>query len=97
MIEEIIRIIEQVKERITHDSDIVWTGYNSAEELRAELDMFTAQLKQGDLSSLQELHIHFLPTSALQEHSISNGWMDEYIRLAEKFDTLFASIKRNSC
>ena len=96
MRQDLIKIIEEVKERITDNSDIVWTGYDSAKKLRTELEIYIEQLKSGDLTSLSELHKHFLPTCTFQEHSISNGWADEYIRLSEKFDTFYETLKNHS-
>ena len=96
MTQDLISLIEKVKEKITDNSAIIWTGYNSAKELRDELESYIEQLKSGDTSSIEELHTHFLPTSTFQEHSISNGWADEYIRLSEKFDSLYATINSSS-
>ena len=50
MTKELICIIETVKEKITDNSDVVWTGYNTAKELRKELEKYIDQLKIGDTS-----------------------------------------------
>ena len=94
MIQDLVDIIENVKAKITDNSDIVWTGYDSAKELRNELDTYIQQLKAGNTTSLEELHKHFLPTCTFQEHSISNGWAAEYIMLSEKFDIIYARMKK---
>ena len=93
MLEELISILEKTKLKISDDSDMVWTGYNGAKELRAEIDLYINQIKGGDLNGLEELSKYFLPTSTFQEHSISNGWADEYLRLAEGFDKIYYSLK----
>lgn len=90
----IISILEQVKEHITDDSDMVWTGYNSAKELRDELDTYIQQLTENDTACLEKLHGHFLPTSNFQEHSLSNGWADAYLRLVEQFDANYALLQK---
>ena len=96
MTKDLIRIIESVKEKITDNSDVVWTGYNTAKELRKELEKYIDQLKIADASCPDRLHTHFLPTGTFQEHSISNGWSDEYMKLSEKFDAIFATMKSHS-
>ena len=72
---------------------MVWTGYNTAKELRDEIDLYVNQIKRGDLKGLEELSKYFLPTATFQEHSVSNGWPDEYLRLAEDFDKIYNSLK----
>ena len=37
-----------------------------------------------------ELKLLFAPTGALQDTSIANGWAEEYLLLAARFDTLIA-------
>jgi hypothetical protein len=93
---ELIEIIKKVREKITDDSDIVWTYYDNAKQLRDELDANVQKLKLGDTSSLEELEILFLPTATLQEHAISNGWSDDYLKLAAEFDNLYSTIKNRS-
>ncbi|AXY73643.1 hypothetical protein D3H65_06465 [Paraflavitalea soli] len=95
LFQEVASIIVEVKEKITDDSDVVWAGYNSPIELRIEIDDHLALLRGGDYNALENIKVHFLPTCTFQEHSISNGWADEYITLSERFDSLYAKIKRN--
>jgi hypothetical protein len=93
---ELIEIIKKVKEQITDDSDMVWMHYDNAKQLRDELDVNVQKLTLGDTSSLVELKNLFLPTAALQEHAISNGLSDDYLKLAAKFDNLYSTIKNRS-
>ena len=43
-----------------------------------------------------ELKLLFAPTGALQETSIDNGWADEYLLLAARFDGLIEQSPNNS-
>jgi hypothetical protein len=87
---EAINIINQVKTKITDESDMAWTHYDTAKQLREELELYIRQFQNGDVSSLEKVKFLFLPTATLQEHSIANGWPDEYLALAEKFDSLYS-------
>lgn len=93
MLEAFITIIQTVQNKITDDSDVVWTRYATPAELLADLDVFIQQLKAGNANCLRQLDTLFAPTGSFQELAISNGWGDEYIRLAEEFDKLYASMK----
>lgn len=96
MIEILIDILKQVKERFADSSDMLWTSYETAKEVRDELDVYIEQLTTGDNNCLDNLSIHFLPTSTFQEHSLQNGWSNEYMKLSEKFDSIYAKIKNHS-
>jgi hypothetical protein len=84
--ESIINIIETVKQKFTQESDMVWTGRDSAEETSKELDLYIRQLRDGNMKCLANLADYFAPTGFFQEHSLSNGWGYEYLELAKKFD-----------
>jgi hypothetical protein len=96
MIKDLIDIIEKVKEKITDAGNMVWTDYNNAKELRDELEFYIRELQAGNNTCLEKLHVLFLPTGTLQEHSISNGWADEYIVLSENFDKVSATMKNHN-
>lgn len=95
MNQELIDIINKVKDKISDDSDMVWTHYDTAKELRDELEFYMHEVRNGDMSSLEKIKLLFLPTATFQEHSISNGWPDEYLALAEKFDNLYSITNRS--
>ena len=90
MTSELIDLIKQVQSKIADDSNMTWTHYDKPEQLKNELDQYIKELQAGDFRPLEELKLLFLPTATLQEHSISNGWADEYMELSEKFDKLNA-------
>lgn len=79
-------ILVKVRERITDDSDLLWTSFETADELRQEIDGLICRLQQNDNKAIDDIYTHFLPTSTFQEHSIQNGWSDEYMKLADEFD-----------
>lgn len=93
LFQEVANIVLAVKDKITDDSDVVWAGYNSPIELRTEIDDHLSLLQGGDYNALENIKVHFLPTCTFQEHSISNGWADEYMTLSERFDSLYNKIK----
>ena len=93
---ELIDIIKKVKEKLTDDSDMVWAHYDNAKQLRDELDTNVQKLKFGDTSSLEELKMLFSPSASLKEHAISNGWSDEDLKLATKFDNIYSTMKNRS-
>jgi hypothetical protein len=47
-------------------------------------------LERGSEPNRDELKLLFAPTGALQETSMDNGWVREYLTLSEAFDGLIA-------
>ncbi len=92
--EDLIDIIEKVKEKTTDSSDMVWTKYDNAKEIRDELDTYIRQLQKHSLESLDKLYMLFLPTASLQEHATTNDWAEEYLDLSAKFDKLYAKRRK---
>lgn len=61
-----------------------------------ELSKDIELLKLCDYETLEKVNIEFLATSTYQELSLSDGWSDEYLILAYKFDDLYLKISKNN-
>lgn len=70
------------------DNDFAWSGWESAEEALQEIDSALATLEEGRPPGVY-LKVLFLPTGPLQELSLSSGWGDEFVALANRFDEAF--------
>lgn len=90
---ELIDILLKVKEKISDDSDLMNTGFNSAEEFRNEIDQCIAGIKENKPKAIKQTNEHFQPTATFQEHSLQNDWSDEYLKLAERFDKIYERLK----
>lgn len=86
---EIIYLLTEIKAKITDDSDVVWTRFNTVDELREHIDNHILRLNEGDKKVINDINVDFGPTSTFQELSIQNGWSEDYIILASKFDRLY--------
>jgi len=86
---EIIALLTEIKNKVKDDSDVVWTRFNTVDELRGHIDNCISRLNQGDKNVIKDIDIDFGPTSTYQELSIQNGWSDDYMRLATQFDNLY--------
>jgi hypothetical protein len=81
-----IEILEKLRVYITDDSDMMYSAFELPVDLRKEIDDIAGGLRRGDMKKMETAYLDFLPTSAFQEHSMQNGWSDEYLKLAEEFD-----------
>ncbi len=91
--EELLRIIGYLKSTLTPETKLSCSYFESVEKLEEVLDELSEAVKAGDLNCLKDLNMYFLPTSSFQELSIRNGWSNEYLELASKFDRIHHKYK----
>ena len=93
LIKEAIDILLKIKAKITDDSDLMWTSFETANELRNEIDAYISELKANRKEIIHEVYSHFLPASTFQEHSMQNGWSEDYHKWAKRFDSIYETLK----
>lgn len=87
--QNIADILKQLKGFITQKTNTFWTGFESANAFLEELNRDIERIEACDFEALEKVMIEFAPTGTYQELSLSNGWSDDYIKLANKFDKLY--------
>ncbi|MGX7666650.1 hypothetical protein [Flavobacterium pedocola] len=88
----ISELLQRVKDKINSETDTVWAGFDSSEKLKSEIILDIEKIEFCDYETLEKVKVDFLPTSTYQELSISNGWGEEYLEIASKFDSLYSKI-----
>ncbi len=94
--QELISILKTVRVNISDDSDCDWSYFETPQQARSEIDQYIVELKNANMASLPDISTHFAPTAGYQELSLQNGWSDQYIELADKFDTIHSKLKNCS-
>lgn len=74
---ELLRIIASIRSTLTPETSVLFADFESVEKLMEELDRISEGITLGKIECLEDLSIHFLPTSSFQELSIENCWSDE--------------------
>lgn len=92
--QKVRQILETIKGWTTDETDTVWAGYDNGKEFLVDLNADIEKIKFCDFETLDKLNMKFAPTSTYQEISLSNGWGNEFLKLAEQFDKLYEKIKR---
>jgi hypothetical protein len=67
-------------------NDFAWSSWEDAGAALAELDGLIAALESGRLPPRLDVSVLFAATGPIQEVSISSGWGDEFLALAERCD-----------
>ena len=69
------------------DNDFSWSSWPSQEAALLEMDQHLDWLNRGGVPNLWDL---VAPTGRAQEVSLSSGWGDEYLLVAERIETALA-------
>jgi hypothetical protein len=89
---ELIAVLKDARALLAKpDNDYSWSSWESAKDALEEIDGLIADLRNGPIPDFDDVRVLFLPTGPIQEVSLSSGWGDEFLKLAERAD---AAIKR---
>ena len=88
---ELVSVLREARVLLAHpDNDFVWSSWQGAVDALSEVDGCIASLEAGIMPPSLELSILFAPTGPIQEVSLSSGWGQEFLAVAERFDHAFA-------
>jgi hypothetical protein len=86
-IEALIHVLESAIELVQiPDNDFAWSYWEDADQAKAEINKLISFVKSGKLPERVEVAIVFAPTGPLQEISLSSGWAEPFLKVAEKYD-----------
>lgn len=69
----------------SEDNDFTWSSWDDRNAGLAELDEILFALRGGFEVPVHTLRVLFAPTGPIQEVSLSSGWGDAFIALADRF------------
>lgn len=86
-LDALLTIFSEVRTLLARpENDFDWSSWQDEEDALAEIDAIIASLRTGDLSDPMTLRVLFAPTGPMQEVSLSSGWGNRFLELAERFD-----------
>jgi hypothetical protein len=68
------------------DNRFEWSSWHNAGAALREIDALIEGVRNGQLPDATQLRVLFAPTGPLQEVSLSSGWADAYLALADRID-----------
>ena len=74
-------------------TDVCWSRYNTPDEVICDLEIIENGVLNKDLESIDRLLFLLAPTGDLQEISLSSGWGDEFLDIAETMEKEAKKIK----
>jgi hypothetical protein len=88
---KLISVLKETRDFLArNENDFSWSSWENQSEALSEIDSVIANLENGKMPDIRYL---FGPTGRIQEVSLSSGWGEEFIELANRFDIEFATAK----
>ena len=70
------------------ENDFTWSSWEDTEAALREIDALIALVSNGALPDRRQLAVLFAPTGPIQEVSVSSGWGEMFLELAERLDAV---------
>lgn len=94
--EELLKILRETRALLElPENDFGWSSWNNARDALAELDPLMANVASGRHFDFTKLSTLYAPTGCIQEVSISSGWGQKFVEIAEKFDSALMNYCRD--
>jgi hypothetical protein len=84
-LDKLIGVLNDTKERLSGSGESVWSNCTCA-ELVALINQNLERIVKEGTYDRQELDLLYAPTTSLQDTAIDNGWGQEFLVLAERYD-----------
>ncbi len=93
----LISVFEETRELLADPgNDFTWSSWVGREDALRELDGILSSLWCGVLPKSLSMEVLYAPTGPIQEVSLSSGWGEAFLALAERFDEAMALAVANS-
>ena len=93
-LKKLIAILKETKSLLALDgNDFSWSSWLDQNQAVSEIDSIITALENG---SVPEIGVLFAPTGPIQEVSVSSGWGNKFLELAERFDKEYATVRNRS-
>ncbi|MEO7211946.1 hypothetical protein [Mucilaginibacter sp.] len=91
--QKIIEILSVIRSKINDQTDFLYTYWGCATDALTDIENCISKLEYENAQILPEINVLFAATGQFQELSMLNGWSDEYLKLAARFDICYHKLK----
>jgi hypothetical protein len=93
-LQKLITVLRETRAFLAlENNDFSWSSWRDQDHAIAEIDSIITALENG---SIPDIRVLFAPTGPIQEVSLSSGWGQEFLELAERFDKEYKIVKDQS-
>lgn len=91
---QLLAILDEAKEWLRRaGNDFSWSSWENAGEAIAEIENLQKIISNDEVWNPMKVSIVFSPTGDLQEVSLSSGWGNEFLELADRADRVLMHFK----
>lgn len=91
-LKKLISVFEEARDLLADPgNNFDWSSWSGHEDALREVDGILYSLRRGALPERLFMEVLFAPTGLIQEVSISSGWGETFLSLAERFDEALAA------
>lgn len=84
---ELAAVLREARGLLAHPgNDFSWSSWETQADALAEIDRQITAVEAGRLPPEPDLAVLFAPTGPIQEVSVSSGWAEEFLEVADRFD-----------
>jgi hypothetical protein len=84
---KLIAVLREAREYLARpDNDFAWSSWEDTAAALREIDSLIERIEAGHLPERSAVEVLFLPTGPIQEVSVSSGWGQAFLRVADRFD-----------
>lgn len=84
-VKELIRVLKDTRVRLEESIESVYSHHTPAEMIDL-IDRNLDQIKIDSTYDKEELDLLYAPTASLQDTAIDNGWGEDFLKLASRYD-----------
>jgi hypothetical protein len=96
--QKLVDVLREARQFLSRpNNDFAWSSWDDAPAALREIDGIIARIESGDMPKRSEVELLFLPTGPIQEVSLSSGWGQEFVNVANHFDTAIATAYGEDC
>lgn len=93
-IARLIAVLEEARIRVADpDNDFSWSSWLDCHDASQELEGILVALRSGVPPRDLSMGLLFAPTGPMQEVSLSSGWGEAFLALADRFDAALAAVE----
>jgi hypothetical protein len=93
-LQKLITVLRETRAFLALDgNEFSWSSWRDQGQAISEIDSIITALENG---SVPDIRVLFAPTGPIQEVSLSSGWGQEFLELAERFDKEYKIVKDQS-
>jgi hypothetical protein len=91
---KLIGILKETRTLIARAGNyFLWSSWADQDRALSEIDSMLTELENG---SIPDIGVLFAPTGPFQEVSLSSGWGNDFLELANRFDKEYARVRNRS-